>query len=567
MPSFRQFATALVLAYATNALATLDSDAAAYTHGGGCYPNSYYGSITDQLTLINPEWAPVTNGQTVASKPITVHGTVEEMHGDLSGDFPSTHIRADVNHFLRLDAGEEGLLADGNLEEDGRLHTEWEAGKYPAWAWAGVGDRMVAMGRHIFDCGHPGAHGGQCSATTGRPCVLDADCQPPTCAGCGATETCVGVEYEFSSELHPPQAAAAIRQGRGGIVSNRPGTKVVLASRADIYVSPDGGGAGDECILSHRASPFDQLSVQCWPLTKPVAPINAADFRFDLPLPARPPKGRLSWRLTQLDAPGGVAARVRVKKKLRATAPALTVIVRMTRKVHGALPTGFAGTIEAGWRNDTTPLTHVRVTAQSLVVRNALQPATPTVPRTCTVADTPCTTAADCPNGEQCLGLGGVKTWQGQMSINGMFQEWSGLDTVDTGDVIPQNLTWDLYLEPTDALVLHADARSQECINKMYGHSLADGLTMLGLTKGLICLASEARNPGEIDLTYPGPDFGAGVSGSTDYETVSTGGAGGHCSLTTGVLCTVHGDCPSGESCNTEGGSVAVRYRIERLPS
>jgi len=48
--------------------------------------------VLDMLVLVNPEWAPLVNGMTVASTPITVHGTVQGMHGDTSGDFPATHV-------------------------------------------------------------------------------------------------------------------------------------------------------------------------------------------------------------------------------------------------------------------------------------------------------------------------------------------------------------------------------------------------------------------------------------------------------------------------------------------
>ena len=51
-----------------------------------------------------------------------------------------------------------------------------------------------------------------------------------------------------------------------------------------------------------------------------------------------------------------------------------------------------------------------------------------------------------------------------------------------------------------------------------------------------------------------------------DYETVSSGGEGGSCSVTTANLCVVDADCPSGESCITTGGAVSLRYRIERIP-
>ena len=151
--------------------------------------------------------------------------------------------------------------------------------------------------------------------------------------------------------------------------------------------------------------------------------------------------------------------------------------------------------------------------------------------------------------------------------MNGEFQELVGLDSVSTNDVVPQHLVFEQYLRADDAVVLHADARSQECIDKMYGNDLAQGLAALGFNKGVICLATEARDPGAVDQTYSGPDFGAGAGGSQSYDTTSTGGGGGACSSSTSMLCTVNGDCPSGETCINAGGSMALRYTIARLPN
>ena len=142
------------LAHLPAAAAPVNSDLAVAENGGGCYPTGIHPAVLDMLTLINPEWAPILNGQTVDSAPVLVHGTVQGMHGDTSGDFPATHIRADVNHFVALDPADADRLATGN--DDLLLHFEWEAGAYPAWAWAGTGDRVVGLGRWIFDCGHPG---------------------------------------------------------------------------------------------------------------------------------------------------------------------------------------------------------------------------------------------------------------------------------------------------------------------------------------------------------------------------------------------------------------------------
>lgn len=548
------------------AAAPVDSDLATNLLGGGCYPTGIQPALLDMLVLINPEWAPLMNGQVVTSTPITIHGTVGEMHGETSGDFPSTHIHSDVVMDVDLDPADADRAATGN-DHPQEMAFEWEARAYPAWAWPGAGDRIVGLGRWIFDCGHPGAHPGYCSVSGGRQCALDADCQAPLCTTCAGGETCVGTHFGYSSEMHPPQGTAVIRSGRGGVVSTRAGSQPVLATRADVYLSPNGGGAGDRCVITHHASELAQLAIECFPLAQPVAQMNAADLVFDLPLPPRPKNGKLSWRKIQYVAPGNVSARVRVRRQLRDPAePRLAVRVLMTRRTGGKLPTGFAGTILAGWRNDTTPLTHVRVTLNGLVINNALKPGQPLVPRTCSVSDTgPCDTAADCPPGESCLGEGPVPGWLMQAGINGQWHQLPGIDSIMAPGVIPQQIVDDEYLPAGGSVRVQAHGASRECVDTLYGRSLANDLTRFGLTKGVVCLNSTAHVPGEIDVSYAGPDFGAGA-GSMDYETESAGGQGGHCSLTTGLLCLGNGDCPSGESCVTTGGAFSLRYRIERLP-
>jgi hypothetical protein len=238
----------------------------------------------------------------------------------------------------------------------------------------------------------------------------------------------------------------------------------------------------------------------------------------------------------------------------------------MAHPNHGALPTGFAGTMFAGWNRDASPLTHVRVTLTQMVINNALQPAAPVAPLTCSIANTPCAMASDCPSGETCQGIGTVKSWVMQASVNGEWQELAGLSSVDTGATIPESVVYDQYLPAGGQVHLFVEGKSHECIDAIYGQSLAHDLVQVGFNKGIACLASEARSPGSVDVTYAGPDFGAGPGGTTDYETVSTGGVGGHCSTSTGLLCTVDADCPSGESCVTTGGAFTLGYRIERVP-
>ncbi|MGH7894662.1 MAG: hypothetical protein ACREQL_08330, partial [Candidatus Binatia bacterium] len=529
------------------------------------------------LTLINPEWAPIVNGQRVDSDPVLISGTVERMHGETGGDFPSTHALSDVVLDVIVDPEHENKVATGNDEEH-EIAFEWEVGKYPDWAWPGFEDRIYGLGRHIFDCGHTGIAAGHCSATTATACVLDGDCRPPVCSSClpDASETCEGEHFGYSSELHPPHATAVIRQGRGAALSRRKKAKPAPATIADVWVSPDGGGAGDRCVLTHRMADLDQLTVECWPLAEPVAQINAVDFTFSVPLPPRPAgAGKPRWRLVAppasseaTTAPGDRPARLKVKKQLSGPTPSLEVTVRMTKKVRGELPTGFAGRIVAGWNDRTTTLTHVRVTVSDLLVENALMRSTPLVPRTCSVADTPCATDADCPSGETCLGEGAVKGWRGQVAANGEWRRYSGtsLDDVVSGSMVPLSIGFDQYLPANGVLRLQADAFARECINTAYGHSLADGLKRYGLLKGLQCLGlDESHAAGKIDEIYPGPAFGAGPAGTQTYETESTGGEGGQCSITTGTLCVVDTDCATGETCNTTGGAFRLRYTIEKL--
>lgn len=545
----------------------LNSDLATYLLGGGCYPTGKAPAILDMLVLINPEWAPIAHDPMgVGSDPVLLHGTVDAVHGETSGDFPSTHLRSDVVTDVLLDPSDQDRAATGN-DGTGVIAFEWEAGAYPTWAWPGEGDRIVGLGRYIFDCGHTGARDGMCSATTARPCFLDGDCRPTMCPTCAADETCVGAHFGYSSELHPPHATAVIRRGRGGKLSAKRNARAVPVTRADVYVSADGGGAGDECVLTHLQSELNQLTVECWPLAHPLARLNTQDFVFDLPLPPRPAGARPRWRVARLERRSRdvVPARVRILRVLDGTDPHLEVHVLMTKKVGKRLPNHFAGTILAGWQRKTTTLTHVRLTIDGIVVNSDLQRATPAVPRTCSVSDTiPCATTADCPAGEMCFGLGPVQGWLGQAAVNGEWQQFTGLGNVATGDRVPQTLVFDQYLPGDGALRLRADATGRDCIDAMYGKSLATGLVELGFVKGGKCLLTSAHPAGKIDVTYTAPDFGA-ASASMPYETTSTGGQGGHCSLTTGVQCVVDADCGA-ESCVTTGGAFTLRYHVERVP-
>lgn len=551
--------------------APIDSNAALFVNGGGCYPTGVVlNSQIDLLTLIDPEWAPAINGPVVDSAPVFMQGTIQDIHGETGGDNPGTHSHSDVVGDILLDPADADRAASGN--PTGVLAFEWEGTVFPAFAWPGIGDRVAVLGRWIFDCGHPDPIPGACSTTTSQPCALDGDCSAPACPTCVASESCIGAQFTYKTEMHPPNAIAAIRQNRGAVVSVRPGAPAVPATRADIYISDNGGPAGDACFLTHHANPLDLLSQVCYPLGNPVAQINSTDFVFDLPLPPRPPHGQVSWRITQLPAPGGRAAKLYVRRRLRASPPHLEVHVRMTHPTGPArlMPTGYAGTMVAGWRNDPSPMTHVRVTITDAVINNALQLVTPVSPKTCSASNTPCNTTADCASPQTCLGAGPVKGWYMNAHVNGQWQQFTGnvpgLDVVNTNDVIPINAVYDQFLPTTTGSVhFFAEAAAKECRDTLLGNSIPADLAAQGFSKGINCLLADAHDAGTIDVSYAGPDFGAGISGSTDYETRSVGGQGGTCSVTTATLCVVDADCPVPEICNVTGGAFSLRYTIERL--
>jgi len=121
-------------------------------------------------------------------------------------------------------------------------------------AWASPGDRVVALGRWIFDCGHPDPVLGSCSSS-GQPCILSTDCD--------AGATCNGTHFNYRTEMHPPQAVAVLRPPHGAVIASgssgdeneredRDDGEPQLATRADVFVSAFGGAVGDHCILTHR---------------------------------------------------------------------------------------------------------------------------------------------------------------------------------------------------------------------------------------------------------------------------------------------------------------------------
>jgi hypothetical protein len=558
--------------------AVLDSNLAAspitQANGGGCYPVSIAPGLLDMITLIDPEWAPVNVGAHLppASDPVTMHGTVILSKINETGDFPSDHLFDDQNTLIAVDSADMAFVATGNVGaegvEAGNLEVEREIGVYPLFAWAGEGDRFTGVGRWIWDCGHPLQDpAGTCSVTMTHNCVLNTDCAPPACPTCMSGETCVGVNFNYHSELHPPHAIAVSRVGQGFAYTKRVrGGRP--ATRTDVWISTNSGGAGDACILTHQAVPLSLLGINCYPLSQPIFDVNASDFEFDIPLPQRPPGSTRGPRVRVIDqTPKGLPQAKVTTTFFDGPNPIVHVVVSLTTPVRGKLPSDVGKTIIAGWRHDRTPVTRLRVDVTGIEILNPLKAVTPALPLTkhCSTTTSQDCSVNPCPTGETCLSLGGpTPGWKVYLEANGNWTTLDGLDAIAAPGTVAQNVHYDVALPAGATLHLHATGKSLACEeSQLYGQSLAEDLVLYGLTNGAICLADMSHNIGDFDVAYTGPDFGSGGS-STTYATQSVGGDGGTCSTTMSQLCLKDQDCPMGETCVVTGGSYKLHYTITK---
>jgi hypothetical protein len=316
--------------------------------------------------------------------------------------------------------------------------------------------------------------------------------------------------------MHPPQAVAVIRSGKAAQLSGdgRP----VPVTRADVFVSPDGGGAGDACVVTHKTSLNAILGAPCFPLRAPLAaiplpgsglsPLNSRDFEFDVPLPTVAGGRDPVLRVVRRDA-----TPIPANLDITTTAGGFHVSVRMTQPVGGHLPTGFAATMLAGYLlAPASPLVHVRVTLDGVTVNDALKSRSPGV--------------SAVPAG-----------WKMQAGVDGEWQEIGGLGGIDAssaGQFVSAPAVFDQYVARTGNVALRVDAASTNCVDTLFGQTLLTDLIQFGfnpadpstepgaLQRGLACLNAAERDAGSVELTFGAPQFGVS---DTTYEVTSSDGA------------------------------------------
>src|SRR2546428_12982763 len=99
-------AAGLVLVGPFTATAYIDSNGAVSAetqmNGGGCYPASLTGPPTEQLNLLNPEWAAIDVGAPLPPEPdpVAPHGTAGFAKINEGGDDPGAPDSDDQNPLI-----------------------------------------------------------------------------------------------------------------------------------------------------------------------------------------------------------------------------------------------------------------------------------------------------------------------------------------------------------------------------------------------------------------------------------------------------------------------------------
>jgi hypothetical protein len=167
---------------------------------------------------------------------------------------------------------------NASLMDEGHFQRIW--GAAPEFVWPAVGDRVSAEGRWIFDCGHPGVP----AAAAEKQYV------------------------KYSTEIHPPRALATFRLNHVALdsfptarisapnfpfpqsylpvtgvpttvppnVSNSGPTNVPV-TEADLFVTGNGGGANDLCMIMALNG-----SDCVFGHTTPVIAVNNYNYVFDI---------------------------------------------------------------------------------------------------------------------------------------------------------------------------------------------------------------------------------------------------------------------------------------------
>jgi hypothetical protein len=299
-----------------------------------------------------PSWVYV-NGD---PRPRSVEGTAVASHtsGD---DLFGVHRTHDLNVDIAPVGGDSPLLSSRNaMETPPQIHTEWETGAVPTWAWPTTGDHVRESGSWIWDCGH-----WQGAARK----IPQSDNIPGDPLGDAGVETIGGEE----AEIHPIRELATWR--RQAAFTPTASSHPVVASQLDVYISNQGAKAKavEECALlspAHEAAAAVRLAAGdgCSELQD----VTTDNYRYVLHAPGPPPHAG-SRLVVQQD----------IHASHHAPAPIVTVqgdevnITVPFKRMHPAQDLqDFGATWHAWWSDDARAVTRLRVTLRQFTIFNNL---------------------------------------------------------------------------------------------------------------------------------------------------------------------------------------------------
>ena len=299
--------------------------------------------------------------------PQTLVGEVLGTH-TAGTDLFGVHDTYDLNIDVKPDEKYERLLSSRNAEEDpkpvGQIHTEWESGLAPLFAWPDSGDRVRETGSQIWDCGH--WQDGEKTVPSGDlvpgdPLGSAGDVVPGDPLHAAGIERAEGEEIE----IHPIMELATWR-AHGDFVPQ--GARApVHAAQLDVAISNQGGKAKgvEECALISPRRPARARRAGDNPTCSTIQDVTGRNYEYVL-APPGPKPSPASTLLYQYDyryshhGPGQSDVTFEVK------ADGLHITVPFARLAKSTDVQDFGATFHAWWSDDGASLHRFRVT-QTLV--------------------------------------------------------------------------------------------------------------------------------------------------------------------------------------------------------
>jgi hypothetical protein len=367
----------LAAAAAVAAFADTRPDSTTQAQADGCGRN-----IAALFTKRQSSWVYVNDAGAPAGGPVpppqSARGVVNSVLASLSAhptdiDDPVWHDAFDFLVNVKVDPQYDSLLATGNfaaeVEETGRLHTEWEEAAYAPFAWPEPGDRVELLGSWVWDCGHWSGGGER-------------------------------------TELHPLRAVWVQRQG---LSPRSPAGE----TEGDLFISTDKTAAGESADCAHRTKGDQAAFIACLAAEPNRQNVNGA-YRFTLKAPPRPsPSAKLRVRLVDAGSSPG-APTVKVQPATAGATISVTVAAPAGQRVV------VAKEVFAGWTAAPRPV-HLRIQFEKILVRRSMDPGCPPTNPVCASVESTRKGQISKPPGE----------WTLYSDVAGVWAKWKLLRPLD----------------------------------------------------------------------------------------------------------------------------------------